>query len=82
MDKLKFILGTIVLMVVFYIFLTILMPLFVTVTGNAVTDVQASPNVDAYGLSVAGLQYFNLFIYFVPAAIAVTVIYLKLKEKI
>lgn len=81
MDKLKFIGWVIGGMVVAYLFLTILMPLFVTVTGDAVTDVQTSPNAAAYGLSIFGLRYFNLLIYFVPAVLGVTLIVYKLRQK-
>ncbi len=81
MDKLKFIGIVIFGVIMAYIFLTILMPLFVTVTGDAVTQIQASPNAGSYTLSIAAAQYFNLFIYFVPAAVGITAIVWKLKTE-
>lgn len=80
MDKLKFIALVIFGMGVAYLFLTILMPLFVTVTEDAVTEIQTSPNAASYNLSVAGTRYFPLFIYFVPAAIGITTIVFKLRQ--
>jgi ABC-type uncharacterized transport system permease subunit len=80
MDKLKFI-GLVFLGVaIAYLFLSVLMPLFVTVTGDAVTETQASPNAASYSLSIFGIRYFNLFIYFIPAAVGVTAIVWKLRR--
>ena len=81
MDKLKFIGIVIAGVLVAYLFLTILMPLYVSVTGDAVTDIQGSPNAASYGLAIAGTKYFPLFIYFVPAAVGITAIVYKLRFK-
>lgn len=79
MDKVKFICLVIFGLGVFYLLLTVLMPLFVGVTGDAVTEIQASPNAASYILAIAGVQYFNLFIYIIPAVIAITAIVYKLR---
>lgn len=79
MDKLKFIGLVIFGVVVAYLFLSILMPLFVTVTGDAATEILNSPNAGTYVGAVEGTRYTPLFLYFIPAAVGITVIIFKLK---
>ena len=80
MDKIKFIGFTIFAVTVAYIFLTILMPLLTEVSGDSADELEGDPHADAYVLPVAGLRYAPLVLYFIPAAVGVTAIVLKLKQ--
>jgi hypothetical protein len=82
MDKLRFISWTIALLGIYYILVTVFMPLITETSADAVTEVQTSVNAASYGLSIAGLRYAPLFLYFPPAIIAVPLVVLTLKEKI
>ncbi len=79
MDKLKFIGFVIFGVMVAYLFLSILMPLFVTVTGDAATEVLSSPNAGTYVGTVEGIRYTPLFLYMVPAVAGITAIVFKLR---
>lgn len=80
MENIKFTGFVIGAVLIAYILLTILMPLYETVTDDAVTEIQTSPNASRYALSVHGVNYFSLFIYFVPAALGIAAIIYKLKR--
>lgn len=82
MDKLKFIATTVIVMTVYYLIVVTLMPLVTSTADDAIAEINTSPNAGAYGLSIAGLQYTQLALLFVPAVIAVTLVVLKLKAKI
>lgn len=81
MDKLKFISIVIFGVVMAYLFLTILMPLFIEVSGDAATEIAGSPNASTYVGAQEGANYFPLLIYFVPAVIGITAIIWKLRRQ-
>lgn len=80
MNKVKFIGLVIAAVIFFYLLLTVFMPIFVTVTDNATTAIEASTYNATYVGSKEGLQYSPLVLYFAPAVIGVSAIMWKLRQ--
>lgn len=80
MDKVKFIGFVIFGVTVAMLFLTILMPMFVEITGDVATEIGTSPNIDTYVGATEGIEYAPLFLYFIPAAVGIAAIVIKFKH--
>jgi len=80
MDKIKFIGVMIVGLVVYYMFLSILMPLIVSTSGGASSNVTASANAATYVGAAAAANYTPLVLYIVPSVLALAAIAFKLKQ--
>lgn len=80
MAKLKFTGAVLGAVIVTYIIMTILMPVFSTLATAGADEVAESPNAESYIGAQEALNYFPLWIYFVPAVIGIGAIVIRLKQ--
>lgn len=78
MDKLKFCGGVIGFLILWYLILTISMPVIGGLADDSATEILAA-NATAYAASAAGVSYMPLLLYLVPGVVGLGMIVWKLR---
>ena len=80
MDKVKFIGFMILSLMVYYMLLSVLMPLIISTSAGAAGNITASANAATYVGAAEAANYTPLVLYIVPSVIALTAIVFKLRQ--